>query len=169
MATKVMTRKTTARLINEKVTPATDKKVTSATLLKIARKQVDAFNRNDWEQMQGALASNSRYHELGSQRKLESSAKIVELFQGWKKAFPDATGTITSAVGSGNQAVLEVTWKGTQTGPLEANGKTIPPSGKRQVTPAALFFTFEGEKIKESRQYFDLMTLLTQIGAKPIK
>lgn len=169
MATKVMTKKTTKKLIARKLTKPADKKVTSAALLKIARTQVDAFNRNDWEQMQGALASNSRYHEHGSQRKIQGSVKIVELFQGWKTAFPDAIGTITSAVGSGNQTVLEVTWKGTQTGPLETNGKLIPPSGKRQVTPAALFFTFEGEKIKDSRQYFDSMTLLTQIGAKPIK
>ena len=37
------------------------------------------------------------------------------------------------------------------------------------MTPAALFFTFEGVKIKESRQYCDSMTLLTQMGAKPNK
>ena len=42
---------------------------------------------------------------------------------------------------------------------------TIPASGKRQETPAACFFTFEGDKIKESRHYFDSMTLLKQIGA----
>jgi steroid delta-isomerase-like uncharacterized protein len=164
-----MTKKTTSKLITKKVSPGTDRKVTSGAQLKIARLQVDAFNRNDWEQMQGALASNSRYNEFGSQRKIRGSAKIVELFRGWKKAFPDAKGTITSAVSSGNQSVLEVTWKGTQTGPLEANGKRIPPSGKRQVTPAAFFFTFEGDKITESRQYFDSMTLLTQIGEQPIK
>ena len=40
-------------------------------------------------------------------------------------------------------------------------------SGRRQETPGALFFTFEGGKIKESRQYFDAMTLLKQIGAQP--
>ena len=29
------------------------------------------------------------------------------------------------------------------------------------------FFTFEGDKIKESRHYFDSLTLLKQIGAQP--
>jgi steroid delta-isomerase-like uncharacterized protein len=93
--------------------------------------------------------------------------KIVELFKGWKMAFPDAVGTVTSAVASGDKAALEVTWTGTHTGPLGTAEGTIPASGKRQETPAAVFFTFEGEKIKASRHYFDSMTLLKQIGAQP--
>jgi steroid delta-isomerase-like uncharacterized protein len=93
------------------------------------------------------------------------SGKIVELFKGWKTAFPDAAGKVTSAVGSDNMAALEVTWTGTHTGPLETADGTIAASGKRQETPAAIVFTFEGGKIKEDRQYFDLMTLLKQIGA----
>ena len=59
-----------------------------------------------------------------------------------------------------------MTWKGTHTGPLVTAEGTIPASGKRQETPGAIFFAFEGGKIKESRQYFDAMTLLKQIGAQ---
>ena len=141
--------------------------LTTDEIIKIAREQVDAFNTADWGRMQERLASDSRYDELGTQRKIEGSAKIVELFKGWKTAFPDAVGTVTSAVASGNKAALEVTWKGTHTGPLETAEGTIPASGKRQETPAAFFFTFEGDKIKESHHYFDSMTLLKQIGAQP--
>ena len=82
-------------------------------------------------------------------------------------AFPDGTGTVTSAFASGDKAALEVTWKGTHTGPLTTAEGTIPASGKRQETPAAIIFTFEGNKIKESRHFFDSLTLLTQIGAQP--
>ena len=136
-------------------------------IVKLARKQVEAFNNGDWEQMRAMLASDSRYDELGTERKIEGPEKIVELFKGWKTAFPDAVGTVTSAVASGNKAALEVTWKGTHTGALETAAGTIPASGKRQETPAAFFLTFEGDKIKESRHYFDSMTLLKQIGAQP--
>jgi steroid delta-isomerase-like uncharacterized protein len=136
-------------------------------MIKVAREQVDAFNNGDWERLHAVLSADARYHELATQRKVEGPEKIVELFKGWKTAFPDAAGTVTSAVGSGNTAVLEVTWTGTHSGPLETAEGTIPASGKRQETPAANVFTFEGGKIKESRQYFDLMTLLKQIGAQP--
>jgi steroid delta-isomerase-like uncharacterized protein len=141
--------------------------LTAEAMIKIAREQVDAFNTGDWERLQAGLAADARYHEFATQRKVEGPEKIVELFKGWKTAFPDAAGTVTSAVGSGNTAALEVTWKGTHTGPLETAEGTIPASGKRQETPAAIVFTFEGGKIKEDRQYFDLMTLLKQIGAQP--
>ena len=141
--------------------------LTAEAMITIAREQVDAFNTGDWERLQAGLAADARYHEFATQRKVEGPEKIVELFKGWKTAFPDAAGTVTSAVGSGNTAALEVTWKGTHTGPLETAEGTIPASGKRQETPAAIVFTFEGGKIKEDRQYFDLMTLLKQIGAQP--
>ena len=41
----------------------------------------------------------------------------------------------------------------------------IPPSGKRQKTPSAFIFDYENGKLKESRNYFDVLTLLKQIGA----
>jgi steroid delta-isomerase-like uncharacterized protein len=136
-------------------------------MVEIAREQVDAFSKGDWECARAALAFDSRLNELGTQRKIEGPEKIVELFKGWKQAFPDAAGMVTSSFASGNTAVLEVTWTGTHTGPLTTAEGTIPASGKRQETPAAIFFTFEGDKIKEARHYFDSLTLLKQIGAQP--
>jgi steroid delta-isomerase-like uncharacterized protein len=141
--------------------------LTAEQMVKIAREQVDAFNTGDWERVKAGLAVDAHYHELGTQRKVEGPEKIVELLEGWKTAFPDATGTVTTAVGGGNTTALEVTWNGTHTGPLVTADGTIPASGKRQETPSAFVFTFEGGKIKESRLYFDSMTLLKQIGAQP--
>jgi len=141
--------------------------LTTDELVKIARKQIDAFNNGDWEQARELLASDARYHELGTERTIEGPEQIIELFKGWKTAFPDAVGTVTSSVASGDTAVLEVTWKGTHTGPLTTAAGTIPASGKHQETPAAIFYVFEGPKIKASRHYFDAMTLLKQIGAEP--
>jgi steroid delta-isomerase-like uncharacterized protein len=136
-------------------------------MITIAREQIEGFNSGDWERVRAGHASDSRYDELGTQRKVDGPDMIVELFKGWKQAFPDVAGTVTSVVASGDTAALEVTWKGTHTGPLTTAEGTIPASGKRQETPAAIFFTFEGDKIKESRHYFDSLTLLKQIGAQP--
>jgi len=141
--------------------------LTADQLVEIASEQIEAFNNANWEQLRGLLASDSRYDELGTERRVEGPEQIVELFKGWKTAFPDAVGRVTSSVANGNSAALEVTWKGTQTGPLATAAGTIPPSGKRQETPAAVFYAFEGGKIKASRHYFDSLTLLKQIGAQP--
>ena len=134
-------------------------------LTAVASGVVDAFNKNDWERSAAALAPNSLYNEVGTQRRLQGSDEIIAALKGWKQAMPDVKGTVTKAFASGNTAVLEVIWQGTQTGPLETPGGTIPASGKSQMTPAAWIFEFEGDKIRESRQYFDMAAFLQQIGA----
>ena len=145
---------------------ATLTELSTGELVKIAREQINAFNNSDWEQVQAGLASDSCYNEPATERKIEGPAKIVEAFKAWKTAFPDAIGTVTSSVAHGKTAALEVTWKGTHTGPLTTAEGTIPASGKHQETPAVCVFEFEGGKITESRMYFDALTLLKQIGAQ---
>ena len=135
-----------------------------ADLTAHARGVVDAFNRADWDAARGLLG-DSTYNELGTQRSLAGADAIIAALQGWKAAMPDVTGTVTSTVESGQQVVLEVTWEGTQTGEMVTEQGTIPPSGRRQRTPGAFVFEFEGGKLKESRNYFDLLTFLKQIGA----
>ena len=129
-----------------------------------AKSIVEAFNTDDWDAMRGLLA-DSTYNELGTQRSLEGADAIIGALRGWKTAMPDVKGTVTSAAESGQKVVLEVTWEGTQTGELVTEQGTIPPSGKRQKTPSAFIFDYENGKLKESRNYFDLLTFLKQIGA----
>ena len=129
-----------------------------------AKNVVQAFNDDDWDATR-ELIGGSTYNELGTRRSLAGADAIIEALQGWKAAMPDARGTVTSAVESGQRVVLEVTWEGTQTGEMVTEQGTIPPSGKRQTTPAAFVFDFEGGKLVESRHYFDLLTFLRQIGA----
>ena len=136
-------------------------------LIRIARDVVDAFNASDWDRSRAALTPTSVYNELGTQRSLKGTDEIIEAFQSWKEAMPDVKGTIENCVASGTTVTMEVIWNGTQTGPLTGPTGTIPASGKSQTTPAAWVFDFDGEKIKESRHYFDMVTLLTQIGAMP--
>ncbi len=135
-----------------------------ADLTAHAKSIVEAFNDADWDATR-RLTGDATYNELGTQRSLAGADAIIEALQGWKAAMPDAKGTVTSAVESGQRVVLEVTWEGTQTGEMVTEQGTIPASGKRQRTPAAFLFEFEGEELKESRHYFDLLTFLKQIGA----
>src|SRR5205814_9060730 len=95
-----------------------NRRPTADAMVKIAREQVAAFNSGDWERLQAGLAADCRYDELGTARTIAGPEQIVELFKGWKQAFPDAVGTVTSAVASGDMVALEVTWNGTHTGPL---------------------------------------------------
>jgi steroid delta-isomerase-like uncharacterized protein len=135
-----------------------------AELTAHAKSVVEAFNDSDWDTSR-ELYGDSTYNEIGTQRSLVGADAIIEALQGWKAAMPDAKGTVTSAAESGQRVVLEVTWEGTQTGEMVTEQGTIPPSGKRQKTAAAFICDYENGALKECRHYFDMLTLLKQIGA----
>ena len=136
-------------------------------LTDVARQLVDAFNAGDVKRFKTHLTANVVYDEVGSQRKFRGPDAYIQCWEQWRRAFPDVKGTITSTVLSGNTVVQEITWKGTLTGPIDLPGGTFPPSGKQQTTRATMVLTFEGEKVKEVHHYFDMMSLLQQIGAMP--
>ncbi len=136
-------------------------------LTKISRDYIEAFNVANWSRVKELVTGDSLYNEAGTQRRIKGADAIVTALQGWRRAFPDVKGKITNEISTGNSVVLEITWEGTHTGPLEGPGGTIAATGKRQVTPSAMVILFEGGKIKESRHYFDMMSLLQQIGAAP--
>ena len=80
---------------------------------------------------------------------------------------PDVKGTVNQAFASGDTVVLEITWNGTQTGPLQGPSGTIPATGKQQTTRAGWVLNFEGGKIKDSRHYFDMLSFMQQLGVIP--
>jgi hypothetical protein len=73
---------------------------------------------------------------------------MIEAWQGWAKAFPDSKATFVGEYASGDTAVLELVWKGTQTGPLQMPTGTIPPSNKSIEMPACQVVKLEGGKVK---------------------
>ena len=141
--------------------------LTTEEMITIAREQMDSFNTGDWERLQARLTADSRYHEFGTQRKVESPEEIVELFKGWKTAFPDAAAHRDERRWQPRHGGVGSDLEGHAHRAAETADGTIPASGKRQETPAAFVFAFEGGRIKESRHYFDSMTLLEQIGVQP--
>ena len=133
----------------------------------IAHAWLDAFNSSDWQTAQAYLASDSVYEEYGTQRHVEGSQAIVDLYQAWKAAMPDVKGNVTNTYTSGDKVALEMAWDGTHTGPLVTPGGTIPASGKRQHTPGVMTLEVQAGKIRKSSNYFDMLTFLQQIGAAP--
>ena len=133
-------------------------------VIRAARGIVDAFNASDWERCKAAMTSDSVYDEVATSRTLQGVGEVIPVWQGWKEAMPDVKGTVTNACATGNTVVLEVTWKGTHTGPLQGPSGTVPATGKQQTTRAGWVMNFDGGKIKESRHYFDMLSFMQQLG-----
>jgi steroid delta-isomerase-like uncharacterized protein len=118
--------------------------------IRIARQSVDTFSHGDWAGFRAILAPEAVYVEPATGRRVQGADQIVAVSQGWHRAFPDATGTISTAVASGGTVTLEITWEGTQTGELAGPGGVIPATGKRVRLPAVQVLTVVGGKITET-------------------
>ncbi len=132
-------------------------------MINMARENVEAYNGNDWPRLKAVLAHDCVYDEVGSQRCVKGPDEMVQAYQAWKRAFPDGKGTVTNSFFDGNRVALEVTWEGTHQAPLIAPEGSIPALGRHMEVRAVQVATFEHDKIKEFRQYFDLGTILDQI------
>jgi steroid delta-isomerase-like uncharacterized protein len=131
----------------------------------VAREGIECYNAGDFDRLRSLLADDFFEEELATQRRLEGADARVEAAQGWKRAFPDEQGTITGAYTSGNTVAIEITWEGKHSGPLATPaGQELPPSNKRVTVKSVQVIEVEDGKMKALRHYFDLMTLLQQIG-----
>ena len=134
-------------------------------LASLARAQVESFNTNDWDAVRASMLADVVYDERATGRIMQGPEAIIESMKGWKTFNSDVTGTISNIHVSGDTAVVEVMWEGNMDGPLETPGGSVPPTGKSHATHGAWVMTFEGDKLRESRNYFDMLQLLQQVGA----
>jgi steroid delta-isomerase-like uncharacterized protein len=132
----------------------------------VARESIESYNAGDFDRLRSLLADDFYEEELATQRRLEGADARVAAARSWKRAFPDEQGTITGVYASGSTVAIELTWEGTQSGPMAIpDGRELPPSNKPMTVKSIEVIEIEDGKIKVLRHYFDLMTILQQIGA----
>src|SRR5262249_26066596 len=140
------------------------KEVGMSNVIEIAKAATIAYNDKNWDKVKTVFAENGVYDEKGTQRRIQGVAQIISTWQGWAKAIPDSKAKFVGEYASGDTAVLEVVWTGVHTGPLQTPTDTIPPSNKPINVPACQVIKVEGGKVKSYTHYYDMVTLLTQIG-----
>ena len=137
-----------------------------ASAVDVARDSIECFNSGDFDRLRSLLAEDSYEEEYSTQRRLDGADAQIEAARGWKEAFPDGRGTVRAAYADGNTVTLELTWEGTQSGPMRTpDGGELPPSNQHGSVNACQVMEIEDGKVKVTHHYFDLMTLLQQIGA----
>jgi steroid delta-isomerase-like uncharacterized protein len=132
----------------------------------VALESIESFSAGDFDRLRSLLANDSYEEELATQRRLEGADAQVDSARGWKEAFPDGHGTVHAAHEDAGTVTVELTWEGTQSGPMRTpDGHELPPSNRAVEVKACQVMEVEDGKIKATRHYFDLMTILQQIGA----
>ena len=133
-------------------------------LVEAAKAPIIAFNEKNWAAARAGLTSDIIYDEVASNRKAQGVDEVIPLWQGWAAAFPDAKAEFHSAIAADNTVVVEVTWRGTHRGPLQTPDGALAPTGKEIEVRACFVVELAGDKVKRERHYFDMATLLHQLG-----
>ena len=139
--------------------------MTDKSVADLAKEQVLAYNAKDWDRARAALAPEVVYEEVGTHRKIKGVDDVLTAWKGWATAIPDSRASFQSEMVSGNTAVLEITWTGIHSGPLQTPNGEIPATGKKIELRAIQVVDVADDRVKSVRQYFDMGTLLQQIGA----
>ena len=85
--------------------------------------------------------------------------------QQWR-GFPDFKVRVRKIVAEGpTYVVTENEWRGTHRGPFFG----FPPTGKRARVRACVLWEFRGRRLRAETVYFDLATVLSQVGAIDLK
>ncbi|HET7600552.1 MAG TPA: ester cyclase [Gemmatimonadales bacterium] len=144
--------------------PAQATMLSPQQLIEAAKAPILAYNEKNWDKVRATLAPGFVYDEVGTHRVAEGIDQVIAMWQGWAAAMPDSKATFRDAVAGGSLAVVEVTWTGTHKGPLQLAAGTVPATGRRMEIRACMVTEMAGDKPKQSRHYFDIATLLQQLG-----
>ncbi len=147
--------------------PAQSTMIPQQQVIDAAKALIIAYNEKKWDAARASVTDDFVYDEVATQRKVQGADQAIAIWQGWAAAFPDSKGIFHSATASGSTAVLEVTWQGTHKGPLETPKGSIAPTGKRIEVRGCAVIELVGDKAKVQRHYFDMATLLQQLGVAP--
>ena len=84
------------------------------------------------------------------------------------RAFPDARYKLSWGVESGSRVALEGVYSATHTGTLRMpDGSELAAIGRHVSVPFVALFDVQGDKIASHRAYWDVATVMAQLGLAP--
>jgi steroid delta-isomerase-like uncharacterized protein len=151
--------------MRRQIMPAQTATLSQQQLIDAAKAPELAYNAKNWDAMRSSISPDFVYDEIATGRKVQGADQVIPIWQGWATAFPDSKATFHAAHVSENTVVLEMTWQGTHKGPLQTPRGAIAATGRRIDLRACAVVDIVGDKAGAQRHYFDMATILQQIGA----
>ena len=124
---------------------------------------MDAFNDGDTSRFV-ELLEGATYSEPATGRSA-SGADLKALMDGYRAAFPDQEGTVSTAVEGSDVVAGEVRFTGTHSGPMRlADGREVAPTGNTVEQVGVMVGHYENGTLARLTYYFDALSLWRQIG-----
>jgi steroid delta-isomerase-like uncharacterized protein len=133
----------------------------------IIRKLFDGFNNKDYDAIEALAADDFDLIDVGSGKKYQGVEGARRNAEGWLTAFPDVKVELLNVVASGDWAVAEAVGRGTHAGPMQTPMGEVAPTGTKMELHFCSVVKVRDGKIVEERDYYDVMTIASQLGLMP--
>jgi len=135
---------------------------------RIAEMFITAINDRDLNRTRPFEAPNYKFKVNGDPEPAMTADQSRAYTQGFITAFPDLNFEMTEKVAQGNFVVINWIARGTNTGNMRTpSGNIIPPTGKRSAVHGSTTYQFRNGKAVRALVYWDIATMLTQLGLLP--
>jgi steroid delta-isomerase-like uncharacterized protein len=130
----------------------------------LARTIVDAFNARKFDEATKHVTDKFVWRNVPTGETFTGPAGMRKYFENWVNGFKDARVDIKQIISTEKNVVLEYVGSGTHTGPIETpNGQILATNHKAEI-PCADICTIENGKVASITSYFDLATMMQQLG-----
>lgn len=135
--------------------------------IRIAVEGFEALNAHDVSRMKESRASGYVFEGPGGSGPAGSDEEAAYL-QGFIDAFPDLHFDLTHKIAQDDVVVINWVVTGTHDGPLRTpSGGSVPATGRKGSVPGSNTIEFKDGKVVSNRSYWDMASLLAQLGLMP--
>jgi steroid delta-isomerase-like uncharacterized protein len=135
---------------------------------RIARTAYEAYNQKDFDRAAALAAENAQWTNMATGETFYGPEGFRQYLQAWATAFPDSILEITNQVADEDGVATQFTGRGSHAGPLHGPAGVIPPTGRSVEISFCEVMTMQDGKIVRAQLYFDLATMLRQLGLLPV-
>jgi steroid delta-isomerase-like uncharacterized protein len=133
----------------------------------VSEKLIDAINAHDVERIVDLAADDFELTDVATGETFRGKEGARRNIDGWFTPFPDLTCEIENLITSGEWEAIEAIGRGTQTGSITTPEGEIPPTGKKVEAKFVTISRIRDGKVVEQRDYYDLGTIMQQLGLMP--
>jgi steroid delta-isomerase-like uncharacterized protein len=133
----------------------------------IAQTFFDAWNARDFERGVKLAADDLEIIEVPADETFRGPGGLRQEYEKWANGLPDGEVDINNAVGGDEWVAFECVIRGTNTGPFVTPMGEIAPTGRTVKIPFSTFLQIRGGKVAKVRHYYDIASLMSQLGISP--
>jgi len=123
------------------------------------REHMESENRHEFDITIDTF-HHPRYEIVPTGEVYDGEEQVREYFRATRNAFPDQRNELIALHHADDGVIAEFLLKGTHQGELRG----IPPTGREFTCRCVALFLFEEDRLVCERVYFDVLTIMTQLG-----